>query len=45
MMEDDQVILWVKAGFDDLRLGGDQLCQQIFMYLVEKSLAEESRLK
>ncbi|VDK45137.1 unnamed protein product [Anisakis simplex] len=41
----EPVDLWVKAGSDGVRLGGDPLCQQIFMILIEKSLHPESGLK
>uniref|UniRef100_A0A1I7VC76 GST C-terminal domain-containing protein n=2 Tax=Loa loa TaxID=7209 RepID=A0A1I7VC76_LOALO len=42
MME--PVVLWVKAGSDGVRLGGDPLCHQIFMILIEKSLHPDSDL-
>uniref|UniRef100_A0A915AX27 Chloride intracellular channel n=1 Tax=Parascaris univalens TaxID=6257 RepID=A0A915AX27_PARUN len=41
----EPVDLWVKAGSDGARLGGDPLCHQIFMILIEKSLHPESGLK
>ncbi|VDN07127.1 unnamed protein product [Thelazia callipaeda] len=40
----EPVVLWVKAGSDGIRLGGDPLCHQIFMILIEKSLHPESGL-
>lgn len=40
----EPVVLWVKAGSDGVRLGGDPLCHQIFMILIEKSLHPESDL-
>ncbi|VDN86708.1 unnamed protein product [Brugia pahangi] len=40
----EPVILWVKAGSDGIRLGGDPLCHQIFMILIEKSLHPDSDL-
>lgn len=44
-MGSEAIDLWVKAGSDGVRLGGDPLCQQIFMILIEKSLHPESGLK
>uniref|UniRef100_A0A0N5AFC8 GST N-terminal domain-containing protein n=1 Tax=Syphacia muris TaxID=451379 RepID=A0A0N5AFC8_9BILA len=43
-MDHEPIDLWVKAGSDGMRLGGDPLCQQIFMILVQKSLDPESGL-
>ncbi|KAL3993695.1 hypothetical protein ACH3XW_18620 [Acanthocheilonema viteae] len=40
----EPVVLWVKAGSDGIRLGGDPLCHQIFMILIEKSLHPGSDL-
>ncbi|KAM3719755.1 Chloride intracellular channel [Dirofilaria immitis] len=40
----EPVVLWVKAGSDGIRLGGDPLCHQIFMILIEKSLHPDSDL-
>lgn len=40
----EPVVLWVKAGSDGVRLGGDPLCHQIFMILIEKSLHPDSDL-
>lgn len=37
MSEDERVILWVKAGSDGARLGGDPVGQQLFMILLLKS--------
>uniref|UniRef100_A0A914UPL2 GST C-terminal domain-containing protein n=1 Tax=Plectus sambesii TaxID=2011161 RepID=A0A914UPL2_9BILA len=35
------VDLWVKAGSDGIRLGGDPVCQQIFMAMILKSESDD----
>lgn len=33
---EEKLVLWVRAGADGMRLGGDPICQQIFMILLLK---------